>query len=54
MAKNEAMMAGPDEPHPPGPMARDVRLWAASVGMECPDRGEIPPGVLQAYLDAHQ
>ena len=54
MAKNEAMMAGPGKPHSAGPMARDVRLWAASVELECPDRGEIPAAVLQAYIDAHQ
>lgn len=33
--------------------ASAIRAWAASEGVECPERGLPPLGVLEAYIDAH-
>lgn len=53
MSKNEVHSAGPVEPLPSGPMARDVRLWAKTNNVDCPERGEIPPRVMALYRRAH-
>lgn len=36
-----------------GPAPRLVREWAKSHGLDVPDRGRIPQGVLEAYEAAH-
>lgn len=33
--------------------AAAIREWAVSEGVECPERGLPPLGVLEAYIDAH-
>lgn len=44
--RKPAAVAGEDT----GPSARDVRAWAATVGIDCPTTGRVPKHVVQAYL----
>lgn len=43
----------PEPPSTAGPSPRQLRKWAAEVGVDCPPRGRIPASVVEAYAAAH-
>lgn len=52
---DQAVMRTATEPPPSTNAGRgEIRNWAASVGMECPPRGNIPTKVREAYDRAHR
>lgn len=36
-----------------GPSTKEIRDWARSNGIECPERGVIPTSVREAFAAAH-
>lgn len=38
----------------PKPADRDVRAWAARVGVDCPRSGRVPKRVVNLYLGAQR
>ncbi|WP_242908703.1 Lsr2 family DNA-binding protein [Actinomadura terrae] len=45
--------AAPAPPSTAGPSPRQIRKWAAEVGMQCPRTGRVPAHVAEAYATAH-
>lgn len=37
-----------------GPTAAEIRTWAHSEGVECPERGRVPEAVREAYATAQE
>lgn len=58
LAKAEAELASVEttspapEPAPAPPTAKDIRIWAAMNGIECPAKGKIPGRVRDAFNEA--
>jgi hypothetical protein len=52
-AEDSGTSAGDDDEAPAKSIAPKIRAWAKSAGLEVPDHGRLPRGVIDKYFDAH-